>query len=160
MLTFHFKSGPNLWQLNVLMVGFLVGVVSAIYKVIKTKLLNLSLLKTFTTAVNTTTHLKEMKSSVFANVITRLLSSLGTGKRYFRMLDTYRENFFFCLNAITKSHHSDQSEIIKLSEAFMMLHWESVKHSLFLSISTDDKIMIMFIYLKQETEYQILCTTV
>lgn len=104
------------------MVGFLVGVVSAIYKVIKTKLLNLSLLKTFTTAVNTTTHLKEMKSSVFANVITRLLSSLGTGKRYFRMLDTYRENFFFCLNAITKSHHSDQSEIIKLSEAFMMLH--------------------------------------
>lgn len=89
------------------MVSFLVGVVSAIYKVIlksvKLNFLILILLKTFTTAVNTTTHLKEMKSSVFANVITRLLSSLGTGKRYFRMLDTYRDLFF---------HYSDQSEII------------------------------------------------
>lgn len=89
------------------MVGFLVGVVSAIYKVISksVKLIFLIpiLLKIFTTAV-TTTHLKEMKSSVFANVITRLLSSLGTGKRYFRMLDTYRDFFFF--------HYSDQSEII------------------------------------------------
>lgn len=73
------------------MVGFLVGVVSALYKVISksVKLIFLIpiLLRIFTTAVNTTTHLKEMKSSVFANVITRLLSSLGTGKRYFRMLD-------------------------------------------------------------------------
>jgi len=69
------------------MVGFLVGVVSAIYKVILNFPIQI-LLKNFTTAVNNTTHLKEMKSSVFANVITRLLSSLGTGKRYFRMLDT------------------------------------------------------------------------
>lgn len=33
--------------------------------------------------------LNDMKSSSFANVITRLLSSLGTGNRYFKMLWTW-----------------------------------------------------------------------
>lgn len=38
--------------------------------------------------VSPNSDLKEMKSSWLANVITRLLSSFGTGKRYLRIFDT------------------------------------------------------------------------
>lgn len=41
-----------------------------------------------TWGVNLHSDLKVMKSSWLANVITRLLSSFGTGKRYLRIFDT------------------------------------------------------------------------
>lgn len=39
------------------------------------------------------THLNEIKSSSFANVMTLLLSSLGTGKRYLRTFITLLPSF-------------------------------------------------------------------
>ena len=41
----------------------------------------------------TDAYLNEMKSFSFANVITRLLSSFGTGNRYFRMSRMRSPNF-------------------------------------------------------------------
>lgn len=38
------------------------------------------------------TNLKDMKSSSLENVTTRLLSSFGTGNKYFRMLFTCKKN--------------------------------------------------------------------
>lgn len=73
------------------MVSFLVGVMPTIenknlhyYGLSKTYSMSAVSMK----GVSPNSDLKEMKSSWLANVITRLLSSFGTGKRYLRIFDT------------------------------------------------------------------------
>lgn len=56
------------------------------------------------------TDLKVMKSSWLANVITRLLSSFGTGKRYLRIFDTCENtvNSFYVQTGVEKEYPRDK----------------------------------------------------
>lgn len=94
ILTLHFEPGSNLGQLDVPVVRFLVRVMSGIkrrFDLVQTKRQRRGFSYASTRHTSFTQgrpDLKEMKSSWLAKVITRLLSSFGTGNKYLRMLDT------------------------------------------------------------------------